>query len=299
MGLTKAMADAFANSDESQKLDETISKAGKAGGLLAKTQHDGANKLTKSIASAFDALGFSADKETGQYGVEQIAAKATQLSGAYMGPEDVAGVLKDLGVKLKPEVQLPDPNFQDISKMFGVKTGMAAADAMKKDAEAKIGTLSKDEHSAVRSYTGSGYLALNREMRKCPPNFECLSGHLKSMMDNVQSALDKAGPLPEPVFVKRGITVDSDTVEKLLKGADECKATGEYFPMPCFSSTSVEKGFSGNFRFQILARTGLYVEPMTAVTGEYEVLQSPKAKYKVIGWKKQGKTAILQLEEVI
>jgi hypothetical protein len=144
-----------------------------------------------------------------------------------------------------------------------------------------IKALSHDERSAVRWYTGPGG-ALNSQMRKCPPNFECVQGVYKQYMDNIQSAIDKVPVFPNPVTVRRGINLHGDTLSKFVASFSGWAANGQEITLPSFTSTSLKHGFSGNVRLEIQARQGLYVQSLSAHKSEYEVILSSKARFKVL-----------------
>jgi len=290
--------------------DSLDAKPTQAGGYLAKAQAEGKTSMEKALAKALDDLKYDPAKPAGPQFVGEVAHKIAQDMGTHLTVEDAAEMMKGAGLALKSTVPIADPSFVPLNKQYKVKTSKAAAEAIKDHAKTVATTKwTSDEYDAVKSYTGSFAYTVNPAMRSCPPDFKCIKDPgTKKKMNHIMSALDKAGPLPEPVYVKRGITLTQSTIDKILAEAGELQKTGGHFNMPCFTSTSVEGGFGGNFQFQIIARTGVYVGPgsgkgsgaISSHAHEHEVLQSPKANYKVVGFKPNhaGK-AILQLEEVI
>lgn len=153
-----------------------------------------------------------------------------------------------------------------------------------------ITTLDKPAKAAIQDYTAEGYSAMNSAMRKCPPDFSCVSGDMKAQIDIIESAIAKAPKFKEPVDVYRGVSPAPHIREALLKTITECKEKGKAFTMPSFTSTSLHpkvatQGTFGSdansLLFKIKAKSGLYVESITDNPREFEILQSSKTKYKV------------------
>lgn len=160
--------------------------------------------------------------------------------------------------------------------------------------------LTSGEKSSIRSYTGSSYYSLNSAMRSCPPDFDCVEGSQRDKMNNILSALNKAGSLPKPTVVRRGISLTGSTLTKFLATVKQTQEAGGEFNFDSFASTSTTGGFGGNVKFEILAKRGLFVRSISQHPGEDEVILSPKSKFKVnevveIG--SYGKT-LIRLEEV-
>ena len=154
--------------------------------------------------------------------------------------------------------------------------------------------LKPEEKSALKNYTGSGYHEINGQMRKCPPDYECVKGELRDKLDRIESALKKAGKLKEPTTVYRGIDVKPAVLQNMLKLAGKLEGTEREYYMPCLTSTSASQSFAsswgGDLLFHIVAKTGLYVSApgkslSSQGSSEKELLQSSKARYKVIAVK--------------
>ena len=132
--------------------------------------------------------------------------------------------------------------------------------------------LSLAEIAAITAYTGSYYEALNKAMR---------SGNAKAykpVIDTLNSALKKIAP--HKGEVKRGVSKLGKDLGLYQPGAVvESKA---------FTSTAAGSGFGGTFRFTIETCSGRYIAPLSANSGEEEVLIPPGAKMKVISRKKDG-----------
>jgi hypothetical protein len=299
IGLTETIGAGFATDDAAQKnLEKLEVTKGKTGSWLEKAQHSNLTKIEKVVAQAADELKTDPGKQAGQQHVDAIAAKASTLAGTTLDSEDTAQILQKLGVPLKTTVGLPDPHAAQVP---GLKQ-KAAKPMLKAHSEPILASLTAPERKYVKSYTGGGYHTVNSEMRKCPPpppTFGCVGGHAKDMMENIQSALDKAPPFPQPVVVKRGISVSPSQAADMLKAANDLKDVGGHYHMPSFTSTSVAGGFGGNVKFEISARTGLYLPEISNYPHEQEVLLSPKARYRVLGTTSKGGSHVIQLEEVL
>ncbi len=152
-----------------------------------------------------------------------------------------------------------------------------------------IAKLDDTQKLAVRKYSASSYGKLNGEMRKCPPDFDCLSESAKNFLDVLESAIEAAPPLPKPVTVFRGINVP-ETRDEILGQLQKIQESGGTYTMPSVTSTSVDPGLVNNFAggdngiiFRIKAKTGLYAASISKFPSEGELLQSSKTKYNVIG----------------
>lgn len=166
--------------------------------------------------------------------------------------------------------------------------------------------LTPDEKSTLKEYSQSMYFYLNSQMRKCPPDYECLAPLMKAYKKDMDSAFEKAKPLPHPVEVARFVDVGKD-MDAMLTGAESKLKAGGTFSMPSYTSTSLDAahwehnqdfGGAGKLKFAIKARTGVYMShELSAHSQEAELLQSPKAKYKVAGVDRATNT--IHLEEVL
>lgn len=174
----------------------------------------------------------------------------------------------------------------------------SALQAQEKAAFAKI---TSSEKADIADYTGSGYHSLNAAMRQCPPHFNCLQGAHKSEAKNIMSAIDKAPPLPNGTIVHRGMSIhDSSLNAAFIANLKEKMDTGGEFQFPSITSTSSVKGkeFSGNYKFAIKAKTGLYTVKHSSVPSEKEVIVSPKTRYKVVDIQHSSGQYNVLLEEI-
>lgn len=134
---------------------------------------------------------------------------------------------------------------------------------------------------SVTEYTGSYAVMLNDKMRKCPPDFGCLSPKDKKHANHIMNMVDAAPPFPQPVLVSRGINLGSSGTKSIIEGLLKAKDTGQEMQFPSITSTSINYGFSGNIRFKIAAKRGIYVETISMFPYEKEVILSPKQKFTV------------------
>ncbi len=144
---------------------------------------------------------------------------------------------------------------------------------------------------AIESYTSmDGYAGLNRAMRSCPPNFECVQGDEKTKLDNIEDAIKISGKFPQPVMVHRGLVCgNSQTAAALAHAAQTALDGGHEFKMPSLTSTSTKDKVAQvsptskdrGIAFKITARTGIYVDQISANKGEREMIQSAHTRYKV------------------
>lgn len=164
---------------------------------------------------------------------------------------------------------------------------------LKKSSASLISSLNSKQQRALSEYTGMGYETLNKSMRSCPPNFECVMGTDKKMMDDIEEALDKAPAFSEPVAVYRGLTAPASVIDELLNIVEKQQKSGDSFMLPSLTSTSINPSQAGVFAknvkadekavmFRIKANKGLYLSSIADNESEREVLLSSKSNYKVI-----------------
>lgn len=184
------------------------------------------------------------------------------------------------------------------------KTTSETPSTFKKYAKEALAEMAPETIDAVKEYTGDAYAALNKQMRSCPPKFECVQGKQKALMEEVEAAV--RGRLPEVATVWRGIEIDDpQIVKKLIQTAQDCLESGRPYQMGCITSTSFDS--SSDFMndativFRIQAKTGLPVESISKYEHEQELVQSAHTRYKVVAVDqaahKAGKKQVIYLEE--
>ncbi len=153
--------------------------------------------------------------------------------------------------------------------------------------------LSKNQIKAIKGYTSDGYSRLNETMRKCPPDFECLEWTgLEEKVTELESALAKAPALSEPITTYRGMEVMNKGLQEELRSKLKlCLDNGIEFTFGQFVSSSIDPlseygematGVGSSLFFQIKAKKGLYIAPISYSPDEMEFLQSANTKYKVM-----------------
>lgn len=158
----------------------------------------------------------------------------------------------------------------------------------------------------VKEYTGAAYRSLNEEMRRCPPEFHCVTEPNSLLLHHLRTLLDGAAPLPKPVDVYRGLNARQATRDALLDEYSKRAGTDGVVQMPSFTSTSLDADTAGAFSvgtnrlmFKITAKTGLYVDKISEMPGERELLQSPSTRYRVKAVHQvEGKPPLVHLEEL-
>lgn len=166
----------------------------------------------------------------------------------------------------------------------------------------------------IIDYTVDDYHVINKDMRQCPPDFECVEDDTKIKIEELTKVIDGAPHLTDSVEVYRGLNFDQkDKLDAFLGEMTKLKDSGRAWQMPSFTSTSFDPEIASQFTndrrrdshplmIRIKAKSGLYVEPISDNGGELELIQSPKASYKVTGVGKaslKNNTLILiELEEV-
>lgn len=182
-------------------------------------------------------------------------------------------------------------------------------------------TFNTTEVEAIEEYSGSAYHSMNKAMRKCPEDLDCLDSSQRVQAEAISSALAKCGILQQPATVWR----HTDLSEKqgwsgFLALMQNAQNTGKAVRLPGFKSCSTSPtatyGFGSDtsygspeehkhaFCLEIKARTGAYIRTISSHKSEYEFVQDHGCAYKVVGVKEvnyqgNGKRLTFQLEEVI
>lgn len=172
--------------------------------------------------------------------------------------------------------------------------------------------LSSEEKKLIDRYTSGelNYKKMNKELREGKRTW--------AATDQINAAIDKAGPLPDGLITYRGINVqDKSHLNEMTSKFESAAKTGGTITMSGITSTSIDPGVAKNFAghnskaimFEIKPKKGLYVgETLSEFGGEAEVILKHGAKYKVVGVQKDvmiGKKlrkgfgyTMVQLEEV-
>lgn len=195
-----------------------------------------------------------------------------------------------------------------------------AAKAAWREGVETVKQLKPEEHDALVSYAGTGYMKLNKDLRS-----GTLSGRYEEMAGHLDSAMGKAEPFKTPVRVWRGVNLQLLDAHQFAQNLDRALADGGMYVPPDYQSTSMNPHIAHTFSskdaplLEIVARHGI---PMTAVMdpseaqydslqheggNEHELLLPRQSKFKVVGKKRldidlrgtKQKKLVYQLEQVI
>lgn len=185
-----------------------------------------------------------------------------------------------------------------------------ASDAIKAHSEQWQGKLTDLQKHELERYTQDTWRKLNPALRDCPETLDCLDGDNTIAFKRLSAAIEKAGALPEPVTVYRGIDLGSiDDTKKLAAVLKQAKESGKPISFNGIVSSSINPSVATSFApdkadpvFEITAKRGAYLGAMSEHSYEKELIQSHGTKYRVVdGGPKQigGVTrVVIRLEEV-
>jgi HK97 family phage portal protein len=119
--------------------------------------------------------------------------------------------------------------------------------------------LSEYETAAIKEYTQGRYNDVNRALRRG----EGLDEEDEAFADRLRSTIRKAGDLPKPITVWRGVQLPANQAESLKAQLKE----GNKIEMPGFTSTTLNPTIctkfsgseGGSFIFEIEAKQGAYI----------------------------------------
>lgn len=164
------------------------------------------------------------------------------------------------------------------------------------------GTLTPTESEALSYYTTSGYQDLNEALRSGTD----LTADQQAMVAAIDSAITKAGDLPDPVTVWRGIDMgpvaptdilnpvsqEDRTRELVAEWAQQNFPVGASVELGGYQSTSlnVDPALDASLSrkspgvvFEIDAHAGAYLQPLTQFEDERELLLARDTTYQVTG----------------
>ncbi len=191
---------------------------------------------------------------------------------------------------------------------------------LSEQAKAWEDSLSEDEKGVARGYSGMGF-QINNSLRDDPSGGK-LTPMQKKGVELLDAAIDKFGPLKEPVLTYRGVKLKSADARKMVAQFRVAAKTGKGVKLNGFTSTSLnpetaaqfsrqsdyggDKGYE-SYTFEVAAKTGAYMEGLTHVKGEHELLQKHGTRYKVkdvgkrVPYELDGKKTwrrVIRLEEI-
>ncbi len=179
-----------------------------------------------------------------------------------------------------------------------------------------INGLSEKQKELIKGYTdefgfrdsNENYKTLNAALRN--RRKEPLNGDQQKLFNEMKATVDEH-ELPEDTVVYRSINVPSEMADRIVNGLSKIK--GKVVNLKSFSSTTlnnelaIQNSMDSRLIFEIIPRHGLYVEQLTEVEGEQEVILNEGTKFRVVDVQRSKMTGdvwdlsnynIVQLEEV-
>ncbi len=159
--------------------------------------------------------------------------------------------------------------------------------------------LNAAEFKAIEKYSSYAYDKLNEALRTGRP---LTDPDLQGVHDTLQAAFAKAKPLPKPILVSRGMTVDKAGLKAFAAKMESAAANGASAELGGYYSTStsgVPDGFRGNVEFKIMAKRGLDLKPYSALPTEDEFLLDSTSEFKPTRVERLGDNkVIVHMEQV-
>ncbi len=138
------------------------------------------------------------------------------------------------------------------------------------------------EKKSIRAYTGLYFEGLNTDLRKCPAILDCLGEKEAELYRGIQGALETAPKLARPITVYRGVGIGIE--RKFMKKIEQAQQGNYEVSLYGITSTSMSpataSGF-GNVVLELKAKTGAYVDSISANEGELEFIQDHNTEYRV------------------
>lgn len=155
---------------------------------------------------------------------------------------------------------------------------------------------------STHKYTWLGFSSVTKKLL----GKSIFSGEEKDANKIIQDfdrVFEKIPDLPKPVTVHRGIKLENDVVKDFVS-----RLESGIIEIPNFQSTSLlqskaepfarAKGDYTNMRFEIKARKGIFLEPISKFSEELEFLLPRGAKFKVGEKRMDGEVTVYQLEQL-
>lgn len=194
-----------------------------------------------------------------------------------------------------------------------------------------VASLTEDEVASIRTYTGSAYEDLNYQLRRNAP----LTTEQTVLVRDLDSAIAKAGTADEPFVTYRGMTLPeppgdpgrpyaylpedvqlsrlADSVEAKYPIGSRTTFGGGYASSSTEVSAPLDAGLSKTNKgviFEIQARRGAPINPVSKFQDEYEIILPRDAVYEVVGierdveiydftYDRSSRRIVVQLREVI
>lgn len=184
------------------------------------------------------------------------------------------------------------------------------ADSLEQHTKNLMKNTTARERQALIDYT-TDYTEINAAARGRPEDW----GEHAATIRRMDKVMDRAEEFKKPVISHRGISVPKAAAEAILSGFRRAAESGQSVGFGGYMSTSIDpdvidgfaKPVSGredgaSISFEIKAKKGIYVEPMTEYAGEEELLLPRTARYRVVGIKEvtwgSGKRQVVQMEQL-
>lgn len=273
-------------------------------------------------------------KRTIVQAAKELQAKGYELLGAVeTGPHQTPGGPTRYRVKVPtgetkimtvPEIEAvvnaADDGHSD--KRFPAETVVRTRQYLHSDEADDLSAWTKkltpENKDAIHWYTDQGYSRLNRGLRSCPETLDCLDEDTRKNYLAVNEALSKSKPFPKPKVVYRGIRLSDEKKSALVSSIETALKDGNSVRFNGVISTSLDPSVAWNFSknspsspssgvvFEILAKSGAYVDRISSTSGEDEVIHQHGKKYKPVSIKQgvqfrngshKGTATVIQLEE--
>lgn len=158
--------------------------------------------------------------------------------------------------------------------------------------DALVKSLSMDERSSIKNYTGNGYFDINKLLRTGDKSKYDSNGLTSKSINDLTNTLNKSS-LKEDVVVHRGI---GGALPKML-GVDANTLKSKEFQNNLKGTVITEKGFfsSGGSMQDAWGGTkihamipkgskGMYVDPISSYKGEHEFILQRNSSFKIIDY---------------
>lgn len=174
--------------------------------------------------------------------------------------------------KLNPQPQLSSYFRTHRSTEF--KTSLNAFNLVRQS----IPNILQEEIAAIRYYTGGAYSSLNAALRSM--DFKAVSD-IGDVLFLATSGLRKMNKYVGTVY--RGTKISGETFSQVMASYRDSMNAGTYVQEKGFTSSAIEMGkaWSGNIQYVIQSKFGVYVDDISKVKGEKEVLFAPGSWFRV------------------
>lgn len=139
------------------------------------------------------------------------------------------------------------------------------------------------EPGAGAANPSTSYENINKAVRAGGP--DSLDPEARATFDRVNQIASR--PLAEPVTTYRGVALKEPTRSAFLSKMNDAALSGEAVQFSGITSTSLDPEIAGGHAkgdvvFEIKAKTGAYIDPVSQVGGERELIQAHGTRYKVV-----------------